>query len=261
MNPTKMKTSLLVTFLLFFGIVKPKAQVLLSGIYTEPTARSHEFFELNDTGNATTAFSLDNLAEPALTTHFFPHPANVLAVTPFTFQGSYNNHQVQLNWSVSQNEVIDRFELEKSRNGKDFTTAALILGSEKMGEENYIIREKNSSDQKIFYRLKVIDNTQQVEYSKVLEFETKPGQSMQAHVIVTNPVTDILTVSFASPVDQPATINVYDLGGRKILNQKINAYEGTNMINIPVSSILKKGMYVAEINAGTQRYASKFVKQ
>jgi hypothetical protein len=56
-------------------------------------------------------------------------------------------------------------------------------------------------------------------------------------------------------------VKVYDISGRVLLNKKVNSLEGSNMISLPLSSTFKAGMYVVEVNNGTELQSSKFVKQ
>jgi hypothetical protein len=56
-------------------------------------------------------------------------------------------------------------------------------------------------------------------------------------------------------------IRVYDLSGRIQLNQKVNVYQGGNLINLPLASALKTGMYAVEVGNGSERLTSKFIKQ
>jgi hypothetical protein len=37
--------------------------------------------------------------------------------------------------------------------------------------------------------------------------------------------------------------------------------EGSNVVSLPLSSTFKAGMYVVEVNNGTELHSSKFVKQ
>jgi hypothetical protein len=55
---------------------------------------------------------------------------------------------------------------------------------------------------------------------------------------------------------------VYDLAGRIQMNQKINVYQGNNLVNLPLNSTLQMGMYAIEvIGNGSGRQVAKFVKQ
>jgi hypothetical protein len=101
----------------------------------------------------------------------FVEPAP-LAVKLTKFQGNRNEDKITLQWSVATNEVVDRFEVERSTNGRDFITAALVFASEKYGAENYSFKETFSADV-IYYRLKMFDKDHSAEYSKTLTFRSK----------------------------------------------------------------------------------------
>ena len=45
------------------------------------------------------------------------------------------------------------------------------------------------------------------------------------------------------------------------MNERMNAYEGSNQISLSIGSAVKPGMYVVEINDGASRLTTKFVKQ
>jgi hypothetical protein len=87
-----------------------------------------------------------------------------------SFTGNFSNNKLLLNWSTDSNELTDRFEVEKSYNGLNFSTAALIFTSEKKGPEEYKFHEKLSSSGKIYYRIKIYGYDKTVKFSKVISF-------------------------------------------------------------------------------------------
>jgi hypothetical protein len=90
------------------------------------------------------------------------------------FLGNMNDNRLLLKWNVSDNESANLFEVEKSYDGKDFFTGGLIFSSEKNGNETYFFPQLLKDQEKIFYRLKIIDKNQKVKYSKVLSFQPIP---------------------------------------------------------------------------------------
>lgn len=184
-----------------------------------------------------------------------------LPIHLINFQGNMNkNNKVTLNWAVADNEIGNSFEIERSFNGRDFTTVALVFASEKMGTENYMYYETTNGTDKAMYRLKMIDKNREVNYSKVLIFQLKSTISNDIKVIG-NPVNDKLTFSYTSPSTQMVDIKIYDINGRVVLNNKVNSLEGNNVRSLPLSSTFKAGMYVVEVNNGTELHSSRFVKQ
>jgi myo-inositol-hexaphosphate 3-phosphohydrolase len=104
------------------------------------------------------------------------------------------------------------------------------------------------------------DKNQAPEYSKAIVLQNtaiKDGSFM----IVNNPATDQLTVSYSSAMEQSVEIKIYDLAGRMRMNQKTNVYQGSNFINLALSSAFKAGIYVVEVINASERQTAKFVKQ
>jgi len=185
----------------------------------------------------------------------------LLPVHLISFQGNMNkNNKVTLNWIVADNEIANNFEVERSFNGRDFTTVGSVFASEKMGTENYVYYETTSGTDKVMYRLKMIDKNQKVDYSRVLIFQLKSSITNNIKIIG-NPVNDKLTFNYTSPATQMIDVKVYDISGRIVLNNKVSGLEGSNVISLPLNSTFKAGMYVVEVNNGTELHSSKFVKQ
>ena len=62
-----------------------------------------------------------------------PNTLKLLPVHLISFQGNMNkNNKVTLNWTVADNEIANNFEVERSFNGRDFTTVGVVFASEKM---------------------------------------------------------------------------------------------------------------------------------
>jgi len=186
--------------------------------------------------------------------------SKTLPVHLISFQGNMNkNNKVTLNWTVADNETVNSFEVERSTNGRDFTTVAVVFASEKMGTENYMFYETATSNDKIMYRLKMIDKGHDVDYSKILIFNSRNAITNTIKIIG-NPVNDKLTFSYTSSASQ-VDIKVYDMSGKTIMKNKLASLEGNNIISLPLSSTFKPGMYVVEVNDGAQIQTSKFIKQ
>jgi hypothetical protein len=190
-----------------------------------------------------------------------PNTLKLLPVHLIAFQGNMNkNNKVTLNWTVADNEIANNFEIERSFNGRDFTTVGVVFASEKMGTENYMFYETTSGTDKVMYRLKMTDNNHKVDYSRVLIFQLKSTISNNIKIIG-NPVNDKLTFSYTSPATQIVDVKIYDISGKVLLKNKVNSMEGSNVISLPLSSTFKVGMYVVEVNNGIELQSSKFIKQ
>jgi hypothetical protein len=182
-----------------------------------------------------------------------------LPVKLISFQGNRNGNSISLNWAVASNETADRFEVERSFDGKDFTTAGIVMSSDKAGAESYSFKETINND-KAYYRLKMFDKNQDPEYSKTLVLQTKTLNG-NAIKIINNPVINKLTFSFTSPARQQMQVTVFDLAGRAQSRTQVSLYQGSNVISLPLAANFATGTYVVELSNGAERFTTKFVKQ
>ena len=182
-----------------------------------------------------------------------------LAVKLINFQGSKKDDKISLQWTIASNETVDRFEIERSLNGRDFMTAALVMTNDNAGDQSYAYHETVNSGA-VYYRLKMIDKNQVAEYSKTLAFRAASNTSGGIRII-NNPVNDKLTFSFSSSVSQAITIKVYDASGRMQMLEKQTVYEGSNVLSLSLDKDIKSGLYVMEVTDGATSQSAKFVKQ
>ena len=187
---------------------------------------------------------------------------SVLPVNLVSFQGNINrNNKVTLQWRVENNETTDLFEVQRSDNGIEFKTIAIVFTSEKTSIEDYMFYETINSFDKVMYRLKMIDKRNEVSYSKILVFQSKLTTNNNSIKIIGNPVSDKLTFNYTASVSQVIDVKIYDMSGRMMMSNKITSLEGNNMISFPLASTIKPNVYLVEVNNGTETQTAKFVKQ
>jgi hypothetical protein len=188
-------------------------------------------------------------------------PLTLLPVHLVSFQGNMDkNNKVILNWTIADNETAYSFEVERSLNGLDFTTAGVVFSSEKRGTEKYTFYETVGNYEKVMYRLKMIDKGHDADYSRVLVFRTRSISDNNIKIIG-NPVKDKLTFSYSASSTRIVDVKVYDMSGRTVLSNKINSFEGNNTLSLSLNSTFKPGLYVVEVSDASERQSTKFVKQ
>lgn len=95
------------------------------------------------------------------------NPAKLLSV-----KASVEENKVVLDWTVGENESAYQFEVEKSIDGKNFKTAALVFGTDKSQTGKYQFYEK-AGNKKTVYRIKLVNKNQDTEYSSLVEINPK----------------------------------------------------------------------------------------
>ena len=209
-------------------------------------------YRLNDNGYAP-------LNSNVATVTILYSAAKLLPVKLNNFQGSKNKSNVQLQWNVGLNEIANTFEVERSTDGKNFSTASLIFGTEKSGNETYSYNEVNE-DVKVYYRLKMVDKSDVLTYSKILVFNSN-GKNTKTLDIIGNSVSDKLTVSFQADASNTSELRILDMNGKMIAKQTIKASKGSNLASISLPSAMMTGMYIASLSSENVNSTAKFIKQ
>jgi hypothetical protein len=73
-----------------------------------------------------------------------------------------------------------------------------------------------------------------------------------------NPASDVYRIQFSAEAALEAQLTVTDLAGRTVLQNRLQATEGPNQFNIPVSA-LSNGLYVVTLHAGDEVFTEKMV--
>ena len=101
-----------------------------------------------------------------------PIAASLVSVSPSTavvnqLTCSIKNDRVLLNWTIDNNQSANQIEIESSNDGKNFTMAALVFGTDKKDTDIYAYYEKAKKG-KNFYRLKIINKDGSIQYSDIV---------------------------------------------------------------------------------------------
>ena len=176
------------------------------------------------------------------------------------FSSISNNAVNRLSWTVSKNQGVKNFYVERSTNGIDFKTVAVLKATEKFNTENYQYSDTITSGDLTMYRLKVVSKTQYVFYSRIVLVKSK-FPSTYGIKIIGNPVKDQLSFTYNPKNAQQADLRIYNLCGRVVISKKVSCFTGNNMMTIPLNSDFTPGMYVIEINNGSISQTAKFIKQ
>ncbi len=82
--------------------------------------------------------------------------------------GVIKNKKVILNWTAADNETATLFEIEKSKDGKNFTMIALVFGTGDAADNTYSFYEKKDKE-KMIYRIKRVQANKECAYSGPIE--------------------------------------------------------------------------------------------
>ncbi|WP_205501980.1 T9SS type A sorting domain-containing protein [Rufibacter psychrotolerans] len=174
---------------------------------------------------------------------------NPLPVSLTRFDGVSRNGAVELTWATASEINNDRFEIERSLNGRDFVKVGQVKGqgnSSAMVEYSFTDRGVQGT---AYYRLKQLDFDNAFEYSKVIAVKHTSAGNSTAMSVYPNPVTNgTVSLRFQAPLEGNATIRLVDMSGR-VLHQQVLASMGSE-VPVNLSGLgLKAGVYLISVTA------------
>lgn len=176
-----------------------------------------------------------------------------LPVTISYFNGALTTGAVKLTWLVASEINLNRYEVERSSNGKSYTKIGQVAAS---GLTTYTYSDATATSGSNYYRLKAVDNDGKYKYSSVVLI--KLGKNSLASTVKLYPAasSSLVTVEYAGAVNN---IDLVSIDGK--LLKTIKPAEGSKQASINVSN-LNAGLYLLRLSTTEGESASmKFVKQ
>lgn len=189
---------------------------------------------------------------------------NTLPVELLNFSVARKDNGAAINWATATEINNEWFEIERSMDGKEYTTIALLAGNGTTDEKsNYSFTDKlkNVNAGVIYYRLKQIDIDGNFTYSSVRTLKMNNESAKTASIsIFPNPVADHFKLSVNEPVEKDAVITVYDLGGKKVFSKIISNNQGNNFFNVDGLGKLVPGTYTVHLEYNNKSAVQKMIK-
>ena len=185
--------------------------------------------------------------------------APVLPLNLFSFSATAAGKKVALNWMVNNNEKIDRFEILRCDDGRNYRTIAQINASAKLGNENYtFIDEKPVFNKAMLYRVKWYNKDGATKFSdiKLLKLEDK----QLSIKLMGNPVKKDLKLQINSSVNNVLNISIISAKGDKVLQKQLPVSMGSSMQNININQLSSGAYYILVTGVHNYQEAIKFSK-
>ncbi len=159
-----------------------------------------------------------------------------------------DNTRIALNWSVASAVNFDKFGVERSANGQDFTDIGTIKS-----KSNQVATYNFSDDKPLvgtnYYRLKMVDKDGKSTYSKI---ESAVIDAYKSWKVYPTALSKNTPLSIELPLGiETARLHVFDASGRLIKDVALS-----NQTTVNVSD-LNGGVYLYQIVAGRDRSSGK----
>lgn len=179
-----------------------------------------------------------------------------LAANTENFTVESENNQAKLEWNVSESSTPESFLVEKSIDGKKFTSIGSVTATN--GRKNYEYNDPLFTvNAVLYYRIKATDAAGRVEYSAIRAIRiAKAGNPVR---LFPNPASNEIMIELPQEwINKAIVYEITDLSGRMVQRQAAKA--ASNLHRIGLTS-LTPGTYFIRTVCDEQSQMQKFLKQ
>lgn len=182
----------------------------------------------------------------------------LLPVTLSSFTATRENNGVRLAWSTSTEINSEKFIVERSTNGTNFSLLTEVAAA---GNSSTTIRYSHldaslPQSTYAYYRLSQRDKNGKLQILGIRKiYLGSQGYEVAIYPTVANSTVNI---EIQGTVNEQITVQVVDMAGRQLSQHIIAPRQNRLTIN---TDKLSKGMYIVQINGGGKTLTSKFMKQ
>lgn len=195
------------------------------------------------------------------TTHYPYFVGGVpLPIELMSFQGKVaDNKEIELSWITSSEINNEVFIVEKSMDGETFQEIGRIEGAGNSSVQNdYFFLDDKPTIGTNYYRLAQKDYDGTKVYSGMTSVDFEGG--IKDLILHPNPSTGITNMAFNSSLEGDAELIIYDGMGKIVLSKMVEFKKGHNHIALDETANFSKGIYLVNLNRGTENSTIRFIK-
>jgi hypothetical protein len=184
------------------------------------------------------------------------------------FAGLYNDGgQVQLKWATGYEFNSDRFEIERSIDGRKWQTAGTVKAQgTSTAKKDYTFYDevgKNTALKRdLYYRLKQVDEAGKTATSRLLVVRVYNTQTVKMVSVTPNPAKNDIAVTTQLNTSSYVAMKILNADGAIVMNKTSKADAGASSFIMEGSSHLQPGAYTLDVSVNSkERMLVKLIKE
>ena len=170
----------------------------------------------------------------------------VLPLKLVSFTARENGCAAVLNWTTTNEQNMDRFEVEKSDNGNTYHSVGIISAAGNNNENNYSFTD-NQPGVASYYRLRMTGKDGSFTYSPVKYLAVNCKTTAESVLIYPNPVNQgFVFADFTTEIKGGAKLKLINALGQQIKTMDIIVTQGHNIVKFDVNEI-PIGLYFIQL--------------
>lgn len=167
---------------------------------------------------------------------------------------TYNNNYAGLSWQTCNEINVQKFEIQKSMDARNFTTIADVAAKNANCATTYTYTDAKALAGIAYYRIRMVDKDGGSSYSSIVSVNGKIPLSIN---VFPNPVVNNLVLMHPKAAPN-ASLQVFSLNGKQVALRNIP--QDAIQTGIDVSKLVN-GNYIVVFTNGNEKQTLKFVKQ
>lgn len=182
-----------------------------------------------------------------------------LSITSLT--GTLQNNTSQLTWTVHNEQDIDHYVVERSKNALSFDDVASVKSLNRPEQSyNYMDDVTGYETPIVYYRIRQVNRDGSIFYSKIISLKNETREAL-AIKVYPNPFSSIVMIQIFSLAKQTATAIIYDETGKEVMQKPLLLNAGNNECKITEAGRLLQGMYMLRVITKEHSYTEKLIKE
>lgn len=185
-------------------------------------------------------------------------PGSPLPVSLSSFDVKRSGKINQLNWGTSQELNTSRFVIQRSFDGRNFSSIGEVTAAGNSNvTRNYGFSDNTPARGINYYRLHVVDIDNSGKYSTIRSVRNEGSADV---AIYPNPAKAFLNVKINADKTDKGELVITDISGKIILTKTVAVAQGINLVPVNINK-LPSGAYVMKITLSDDVVIRKFNKQ
>lgn len=167
------------------------------------------------------------------------------------------NGGARIEWTVAEESGMDKYRIERSVNGYDFTIIGEVVSANSFSEKTYTFLDVNAAEGLSFYRIRTVELTGKTGLSNIMRFDRRKTEDALNVYPVPVKVGSYLSFSTQNLPRGNYFVKIFNASGQDILSQNFRHNGGSLNQTIQLPVFVKAGSYTLRLECVGIKVLSK----
>jgi hypothetical protein len=170
-----------------------------------------------------------------------------LPVSIIDFKGFVKNDVINLNWKVTDEKELSRYDIYSSVDGINYSVCGSVPATvSEIGIKTYQFQDLSNISALVYYKINAINNDETGEWTSIVALHTSKPVVNKPLKVYPNPATDFINLEFEGIVPSYFNLLIMDMSG-KVVYQLDGVETESNQYTLPLNGI-ESGMYIVKLS-------------